>query len=155
VEAMIPLEERHMLCRNGFAFIMSDVDGFKAYNDTYGHLKGDEVLTKVVSVMASSLRAGDRLFRYGGEEFIILLPGASPDNARAVADRICAAVRALAIPHSASRTGIVTVSCGVSACAGSLPECPGWEEILRRADGAMYKAKAAGRDRVETLLLSA
>ena len=155
VEAMTSLAERRMLCRNGFAFIMSDVDGFKAYNDTYGHLKGDEVLTKVVSVMASSLRAGDRLFRYGGEEFIILLPGASPDNARAVADRICAAVRALAIPHSASRTGIVTVSCGVSACAGSLPECPGWEEILRRADGAMYKAKAAGRDRVETLLLSA
>jgi diguanylate cyclase (GGDEF)-like protein len=155
-EAMEGMRERQVLCHGrGFAIVMCDVDDFKAYNDTYGHLKGDDVLADMATAMSSSLRAGDLLFRYGGEEFVVYLPGADREAALIVADRIRTSVRALAIAHDGSRHGFVTVSCGISVCDGNAGRCPGtgncrgWEDALGRADEGLYRAKAAGKDRTE------
>src|SRR5690606_36196627 len=99
------------------AAIMVDIDRFKELNDTFGHALGAEVLRLVGEAIARQVRSGDVVYRYGGEEFCVLLPGASPDDARAVADRVVAAVREVARPDGRP----VAVSVGLAgAAAGDL-----------------------------------
>jgi diguanylate cyclase (GGDEF)-like protein/PAS domain S-box-containing protein len=134
------------------SLLMIDVDYFKAYNDTYGHPAGDEVLRQVAAVLQSGCRIPvDIVARYGGEEFAIILPGTSEDVANAIAVRLLAAVRMLEIPHVASPKGRVTMSVGLTCIDHEMANC---QQLLRRCDEALYAAKAAGRDKVRTFQVS-
>ncbi|WP_237478007.1 GGDEF domain-containing protein [Lichenibacterium dinghuense] len=126
------------------ALLMVDVDGFKLFNDTYGHGGGDDCLRRVALAIAGTVRrAGDVAARYGGEEFAVILPGTGAEGGAAIAERIRAAVAGLQIPHRAAPVGTsVTVSVGGAAGAG----CPG-PDLLAAADAALYRAKRGGRDR--------
>ncbi|MDP9336628.1 MAG: GGDEF domain-containing protein, partial [Actinomycetota bacterium] len=120
---------------------------FKQFNDTYGHQAGDDALRKVAEVLDHESRKGDHAYRYGGEEFLIVLAGQSLPQGMVVLERIRGAVEALAIPHRASRAGqMVTISVGVSAWEHEQLDTPA--AVLARADGALYQSKAAGRNRV-------
>lgn len=129
------------------AVAMIDIDGFKAYNDSYGHLAGDEVLKGLASRMAGALpRAGDFLGRYGGEEFVVFLPGTDGAGAQLTAERLRRAVSDLGIPHEYAPARHVTVSIGVAA--GELGPDLQVTALITAADRNLYRAKLAGRNRV-------
>ena len=113
-------------------------------NDARGHVEGDHVLSEIVRVATRTLRKGDEIYRYGGEEFAVLLHDVDIDAAQAAVERLARAIRRAAIEHPLSRHGIVTVSAGVAAGPAQGPE-----EWVARADAALYRAKHAGRNRVE------
>ena len=122
--------------------IMADMDRFKSINDEYGHLTGDQVLVRAASVFGSHLRPYDLAARYGGEEFVLLLPGASADDATDVADRVRKGIAEIQLPGCARQ---MTISLGVASwITGETAE-----DLLARADRALYSAKSAGRNRVE------
>jgi two-component system cell cycle response regulator len=127
------------------AVLMLDVDHFKQVNDDYGHAAGDRALRAIGETLRASTRVFDSLARYGGEEFVVVLPGSNPDEAVAAAERLRAAVEAMAFAPEPGRLYRLTVSIGV-ACGGSGTETP--EALLRNADMALYAAKRAGRNRV-------
>ncbi|ASU39043.1 diguanylate cyclase [Herbaspirillum sp. meg3] len=127
------------------ALLMIDVDHFKKYNDTYGHPAGDVCLQKIGKVIQMN-RPGDLSARYGGEEFAILLPNTDLKGAVNVAEKICADVRNLNIPHGKNPTGIVTISVGVQAIVPN-KNC-NLMDLVSAADKALYTAKARGRDQV-------
>lgn len=130
---------------HSYAVVLCDVDFFKAYNDRYGHLAGDDVLRRVAEVIISGLRSGDTAYRFGGEEFLIVLPEQDVEAARAIADRLRHAVEDLRIPHEANTAAsVVTVSAGIAA----LSPAGDPDDLLRRADRALYAAKEAGRNYV-------
>jgi diguanylate cyclase (GGDEF)-like protein len=132
--------------RYGHAYCVAifDVDHFKAYNDAEGHLHGDDVLRHVAHALRDAVRGGDAVYRYGGEEFVVLLPEQTLASATAAGERLRAAIEALALPHPDG--GVVTVSAGVSGLGdGSCSP----EDLFAAADEALYAAKAAGRNRVE------
>lgn len=139
----------HRACRyaQSYGIVMCDIDNFKAYNDTYGHIAGDGVLKEVASAMKGSIRTADEIFRYGGEEIVIILPGQNLETSCMVADRIRSAVEARGIGHKGSDRGVVTISCGVTAFDNECQQVR-WEPVLERADKALYLAKAAGKNMV-------
>lgn len=128
--------------------LMCDIDLFKQYNDTYGHVSGDEALREVAKALESERRAGDQIYRMGGEEFLIVLHDCSLGQAKRRAEDYRKAVGKIGIPHVCSTTGEVSVSIGV-APAGLGPE-PSIQSWLSDADKALYEAKAAGRNAVVT-----
>lgn len=132
----------------GFCAMLCDVDSFKAYNDTYGHFAGDEVLERVANVISENLRADDTAYRYGGEEFLIILPEQDLESASVAAERLRGGVEELAIPHE-SRTppGALTVSVGLAALMPG--EKKTVEDLLKEADAALYRAKEGGKNGVE------
>ncbi len=127
--------------------VMCDVDFFKAYNDRNGHLAGDEVLQAVARALMNTARSGDQVYRYGGEEFLILLPEQSLDDGLVAAERFRRAVEELAIPHDSNPPDkVVTVSAGVALLSHS-----GGKSVaawLNEADAALYRAKEQGRNQV-------
>lgn len=129
------------------SLLMLDVDHFKHYNDTYGHLAGDEVLKQVAQTVRQSVeRPADLAARFGGEEFAVVLPNTNADGARHLAETIRSRIERLAIPHTASATGCVTVSIGVASC---VPMQDATENVLLNiAENALYAAKKAGRNRI-------
>ena len=135
------------------ALIMLDVDLFKHFNDQYGHLAGDACLQAIARLLAQSgRRAGELVARIGGEEFVVLLPDKGLDDAERIAIRILDEIRALALPHIGVPAGIVTVSLGVASLTPSrnyLPEC-----LVEHADRALYRAKQAGRNRMDSASVS-
>lgn len=142
-------QEWHRAQRNAqpLTLALLDVDWFKHYNDHYGHLAGDECLRAIAGVLTASVgRPSDLVARYGGEEFAVLAPATDEAGVVEIAQRIQAGLQALALPHAPSRLGQVTVSIGVAALAPTLYEGP--ETLVRRADEALYRAKAEGRNRV-------
>lgn len=125
---------------------MCDVDHFKLYNDTYGHIAGDEVLRKIARALSNGCRGADHAYRYGGEEFLLILASPSAASAQRSAERHRLAVEALDIPHSASPSGRVTISVGVSILSQDV--CGSTDKWLTAADHALYEAKRLGRNRV-------
>ncbi len=130
--------------RTPIGLIMVDLDHFKSINDTHGHLAGDEVLQEVARFLQSQVRGGDIVCRYGGEEFVIILPGSYLSDTQRRADGIRHQVKALRIAHGESQIGPLTVSLGVAV----YPDHGRSEEtLLAAADRALYRAKLQGRDR--------
>ena len=120
-----------------------DIDFFKKYNDHYGHQAGDDALRAVAQSVKNALRSADQVFRYGGEELLILMPGTPIKNALQCAQRVKSSIESLAIEHSQSSFNILTVSIGV---AESKDEP--WSTIVSAADQALYLAKSQGRNTV-------
>lgn len=130
----------------GLSCIMLDVDHFKQVNDTYGHQQGDEVLKMIASQARASLRAYDVVGRYGGEEFIVLLPETDLETAQAVAERLHLAIQASAILKTATgHPQPTTVSLGLTQWRSGDTV----DTLIHRADEALYRAKANGRNRIE------
>jgi diguanylate cyclase (GGDEF)-like protein len=122
------------------AFLLCDLDHFKQVNDRFGHVTGDAVLQDVAYTMRATLRAGDSIYRVGGEEILVMLPDAGHEDALEIAERLCVAVRAR------RPAGVdVSVSIGVAIAEPGRVDC---DDLLARADAALYAAKAGGRDLV-------
>lgn len=137
------------------SLILMDVDHFKLFNDHYGHHVGDDCLQKVAGeIRAVVRRPGDVAARYGGEEMAIILPETAPAGAARVAGALREAVRGLNIAHAGSPLGLLTASLGAATARGDVGRAiPMPAGLLISADGALYRAKRSGRDRVETAVL--
>lgn len=128
------------------ALIMADVDYFKNYNDTNGHLTADEVLQQLAALLVAHTRNVDTVYRYGGEEFIILLPQTGQDGALTAAEKLRRMVEQHPFPHREKQPGgCLTISLGVAVYPDHARDA---EELLLAADRAMYRAKREGRNRV-------
>lgn len=147
-EDLVRIHARALRVGRSFGVALFDIDHFKLYNDHYGHLAGDEALRQVGLCLDREVRAGESVYRYGGEEFLLLLPDCDVDEATEATRRICREVAAAAVPHEARTTqpSVVTVSGGVAcwtpSSALSVPD------LLHRADEALFHAKATGRNHV-------
>lgn len=142
------LQRELIRCRrhkSQLSIALLDVDHFKKFNDTYGHEAGDEVLKQIAQYLQQQTRGGDVASRLGGEELMVILPGASEQDAAKKAEMLCAGIRSLKIRTQGKAIGPVTVSIGVAAFGAHGNNT---EELLRSADGALYRAKGEGRDRV-------
>lgn len=147
--------ERALRRHEEVSVLLADLDHFKRVNDTWGHLAGDAVLAAVANEFAGNLRTYDVAGRFGGEEFVVLLPATGPDKARTVAERLRSSVAGLEIVvpagHGSGRGTLadrVTVSIGIAALPAQARDLTG---LLARADMALYAAKQAGRDLVRYL----
>jgi len=129
---------------HSFSLMVIDIDHFKKYNDTYGHLAGDEVLSRLASVFKKSIRSSDYAARYGGEEFIIILPEIGPEQGVEAAERICRKVEE-EIFSGDGESIKVTISVGVASYPQNGEDA---ESVIRNADEALYEAKELGRNRV-------
>lgn len=136
------VSERH---KNPMSLIMLDIDLFKSVNDTFGHVIGDVVLRAVANAIVKCTRDSDVVFRYGGEEFVVVLTNTEGAGADFLAERIRQSVAALDIDVLANHTSI-TVSAGVAQFRAG--DCP--TSIVSRADERLYVAKDLGRNRVQT-----
>jgi diguanylate cyclase (GGDEF)-like protein len=129
------------------ALVILDLDHFKLVNDLSGHLIGDEALRAVAAALRAGSRASDRLYRYGGEEFLVLTEDTDSSGVSVLASRLVETVSSAAIPHPGNAPySVVTISAGFA-----LIEPHGFEtadQALRTADAALFEAKAAGRNRV-------
>ena len=130
------------------SLVMIDIDYFKQYNDHYGHVQGDECLRRVAQALAAgAAQPGNLCARFGGEEFVLLLPGSGEEAARSIAERCQKLLRLEEIPHAGSGVGrVVTVSMGVGTILPGEADQPG--VFLDRIDRRLYQAKAAGRNRI-------
>ena len=136
---------RSVRAEQPLGILMLDLDHFKKFNDTYGHEAGDAVLRETASFLTRSIRVEDVVCRYGGEEFVIILPTANLAAAHARAERIRLKLKELTVLHQGHSLGMITVSVGVAALPdhGTSPN-----NLLEAADAALYRAKREGRDRV-------
>ena len=136
---------RAVRAEQSLGILMLDLDHFKKFNDTYGHDAGDTVLRETASFLAKSIRIEDIVCRFGGEEFVVILPTADQNASQARAERIRSKLRELTVLHQGQSLGMITVSVGVAALPqhGTSPR-----ELLDAADAALYRAKREGRDRV-------
>jgi len=135
--------------RQGYplSVIMADIDHFKRVNDSYGHQAGDRVLAAISNSLKSEIRRYDQIGRYGGEEFVVILPGCLGDEVTKVAERMRRAVERLALIEKGQRLSITT-SFGTASCVGQAQG--GVEMLIAAADEALYAAKAAGRNQVRS-----
>jgi diguanylate cyclase (GGDEF)-like protein len=143
--------ERARRFGTSFALVMADLDDFKRVNDSLGHVAGDRALREVAAIAAGQLRGVDLAARYGGEELAFLLPRTSLADAHAVAERIREAVASYSLVEN-GKIWPITLSCGVAGWSESGASDPGG--LTARADAALYRAKSAGKNRVEIDLAS-
>ncbi len=149
LERVLELEwRRGIRSKLPLSVVLFDIDHFKAFNDTYGHLEGDLCLVSVASTIGQCLRrASDIVARYGGEEFTVVLPNCNEQGAVEIAERCRAAVQGLGLAHTGSTAAqTVTVSAGVSTTVPS-PE-KSLRALLDAADQRLYEAKESGRNRI-------
>ena len=138
--------KRAVRFRRSLSLLMVDVDHFKKYNDTYGHLHGDKVLREMAQVLKRSVREIDTLARFGGEEFILLLPDTDKKGAIAVGEKIRKIVNEHRVPDVAGTSAsLVTISVGISSYPDDVREL---DDLIDHADIALYDAKDSGRNRV-------
>ena len=123
------------------SLLMLDVDKFKAFNDNFGHIAGDETLQVVATALQEKARATDSVARYGGEEFIIILPNTGSEGALTLAERFRSYIEKIHWPHRP-----ITISVGVASLTPDISSC---DQLVDTADQALYRAKANGRNRVE------
>jgi diguanylate cyclase (GGDEF)-like protein len=129
--------------------LMFDVDDFKAINDNYGHAVGDQALQILTGAVHAQLRAVDVFGRYGGDEFIVLLPQTGAEEARIVGERIHAAIDALCLETGKGPLSL-TISLGIAQATHREEQADSVESLFLRADQALYAAKRAGRNRIVT-----
>ncbi|WP_424958240.1 GGDEF domain-containing protein [Hyphomicrobium sp. 1Nfss2.1] len=138
------------------AVLLADVDHFKAYNDYYGHLAGDECLRIVSGAIAAAIRGkSDLVARFGGEEFIACILGIDADKARLLGERLCAAVRDLDIQHFGRSDALQHVTISVGVATATISPSLTVEAMIDAADRALYQAKNGGRNRLEATYLDA
>jgi len=143
--SLISIEiERHLRYSHPLALLMLDIDFFKDYNDTWGHLEGDKVLSELGKIINSCLRATDTAFRYGGEEFAVLLPETHLEKSCLVGERILESVRACKFYPKPDKTASITISIG----ATELVKEDNTDSFVRRSDKALYISKDKGRNRL-------
>ena len=134
------------------AVALMDIDHFKAVNDTYGHLIGDKALRAVTDALRSQLRGYDLAGRFGGEEFVVLLPQAREQDALSVAERLRAHIAGLSIPvddrDESAGCVTLTISVGVASLDGESRELT---DLLAAADAALYHAKETGRNKTHVI----
>ena len=146
LEAFAALAERY---GHGYCAMLCDIDFFKSYNDAHGHLEGDAVLKKVSGAISANIRVADTAYRYGGEEFLVILPEQTLESASIAAERLRRSIEELALPHEANKSaGVVTISIGLAVLSPG--EKKSAEELLKEADTALYRAKEAGRNTIVT-----
>ncbi len=126
-----------------YSIALIDLDHFEKFNDEYGHPAGDEALTHVARTLRSNLRESEKIFRYGGEQFLFLMSGTPIEGAEIASKRICQAISEENLVHKQSSFGHLTVSIGV---AGGVTD--NWESIIEQADSALHDAKDKGRNTV-------
>ncbi|MDX1453749.1 MAG: GGDEF domain-containing protein [Oleiphilaceae bacterium] len=126
-----------------YAVALIDIDFFKRYNDRYGHRAGDHALRQVAQTIKQTVRDSDRVFRYGGEEILVLMPETDIESARQCIERVREAIEHLQLANENTPLQILTVSGGVMACKEGA-----WQELVEAADKALYEAKNSGRNRV-------
>lgn len=136
---------RAQRARSTVCVMMFDIDHFKQFNDRYGHAAGDVVLREFASLLGESIRGADVASRYGGEEFLVLLPDTSFEGGRGKAEKLLERTRALRLTFNGIDVGVVTASVGIAMYPGDGEHA---EDLLRAADAALYAAKQAGRDRI-------
>ncbi len=143
IEREIERSARH---KKPFSLAMIDIDNFKQYNDTYGHVSGDKVLKLVAEALVRNTRKSDIVARYGGDEFLIILPEMGKDNARTVAEKLCKIIEKTKFPrHRTKKRVNLTISLGIA----SFPDDGNNERVLlKKADTALYAAKESGRNTV-------
>ncbi|WP_449245041.1 GGDEF domain-containing protein [Desulfobacca acetoxidans] len=142
--------ERAKRYRRSLSCIMLDIDHFKAINDTYGHLLGDQLLIDIAQILHDNCRLSDLAARYGGDELIVLLPETEAAGAIAIAERIRKLVAQHQIVGEKGEVIRATVSIGVASLgAGQLQDIDHYDRIIRYADDALYRAKTGGRNRTE------
>ena len=145
LEETLAIEVERAKRNNGpFSIIMLDLDHFKRFNDTHGHEAGDTVLQVLGSFLQRHVRGGDIACRYGGEEFTLILPGASLETAQQRAEQMCEGIRMLQVDIKGQVLGPLTISVGIATFPN---HGESGESVLQAADGALYHAKSAGRDR--------
>lgn len=142
-------KSHHRACRylQSYGLIMCDIDYFKNYNDTYGHMEGDILLKKVADTLKEVIRLSDDIFRWGGEEIVVIVHEQEKPQAKIVAEKLRQAIESLKIEHKGCERGYLTISCGVAAFNEN-DKHNQWKDILYRADKALYIAKQSGRNRV-------
>ena len=146
-ETLKTLQARAGRYGNPYAVALCDLDRFKAYNDLLGHLEGDHALRTVATLLKDAIRDTDSVYRYGGEELLVVLPEQTLESAALAGERLRRAIAAagLAHPHNPPH-GIVTLSIGIAAYEAAT--AGDFEDIIAQADAALYEAKRAGRNRV-------
>jgi len=144
---VMPVEiERARRLRVPLVLAFVDIDHFKHVNDCYGHAAGDEVLCRTADVLRAGLRRVDIVCRYGGEEFVVVMPATHAEPARQRLNELRMRLRGSCLVHQERHIELPTLSIGVAEFG---PRSPSAESLLRAADAALYRAKASGRDRVE------
>lgn len=132
-----------------YSVVLFDIDYFKQYNDYYGHLQGDKLLKQVAGYLKESIRQPDRIYRYGGEEFLLLLPETTIENVPIMAQRLVAGIADLTIPHCKTPLEVVTISGGGgSGIAENNTNKLCWQDVLAEADRGLYRAKRNGRNQI-------
>ena len=147
MEALGKEVQRNLRKKGDLSLIILDIDHFKQVNDAYGHLQGDSVLQKVALLFQKELRAYDTAARYGGDEFIAVLPDATLEEAAFVANRVRTSIQANRFSGPLSKLSL-TVSIGVAWF--SSPGCTSVDSFIKLADDALYRAKVNGRNRIES-----
>lgn len=146
-EDLATLHVRSRRYRRAYCIVMCDVDHFKDYNDRFGHPAGDEVLRAVGAALRAEIREGDDAYRYGGEEFLLLLPEQTLESGTVVGERARQAVEKLRMPERvAFPDAVVSISVGVAALTPSHERSE--TAVLEAADEALYRAKKSGRNQV-------
>ena len=131
-----------------YSILICDIDDFKMYNDTYGHQMGDYVLIAIANKIKNFLRESDHVFRWGGEEFAVILPEQNIQDAMNVAENLRSEIQALAMEviRAETESKVVTISIGVACINNCDSKIVTWEEVFKMADDALYKAKEDGRN---------
>ncbi len=145
------IEKIHLMSlryNHPYSIIICDIDNFKLYNDTYGHQQGDYVLVSIANAMKSAVRRTDEIFRWGGEEFIIILPEQNHVDALKVAENLRSSICSLKIKHEKSSMQLVTISCGVASFYPWKTRDTAWEAVIKQADDALYRAKTGKKNSV-------
>ncbi len=144
-DSLEKLCQRAQRYQRPYSVALLDVDYFKKYNDHYGHQDGDGALIAVADATRAAVRTADEVYRYGGEELLLIFPEVGIDGAQIAGEHVRSAIEALALPHQGAPNGLLTVSIGLAA---ENLESPNVVATISRADQALYRAKQLGRNQI-------